>query len=211
MMSITPFAFSVDLCTSWSLRTSLTTVFAYHGVLNTNLFNGRTRILNGLLSGSASLISAVVLGYIQDKLPFSRRIRAAAGLALTTAVLATTLASCIAFHVRNGITRKTSPPHWDWTDRAAGPPIVLLMACELARRHMAADCPVWICDALKQGVCYYVMSSTTNDPFKSARMASFVCQASPELTRQYKSVLSIGIIISYTLDAVKVSGLVRSC
>jgi len=150
--------------------------YAYQGALNAHLFDGRTRALNSLLTGVGAIFGAIVIGLVFDLLPFPRRQRAYLSFGLVCICIVATWVGGLAFQVK--FTRATPVPNWDYTEKAAVGPIILLMA-------------YYIGDASYQGLAYYILSALTNDPFKLARMAGFM-----------KGIQSAGAAVSFGMDAV---------
>jgi hypothetical protein len=160
-------------------------VYAYQGALNAAIFNGRTRALVALLTGLGSIIGSIIIGFITDLLPFSRRVRALWATAFVFALNILVWGGGLGFQVKftrddvvEGGSVMGTPVKWDWTDSVAGGPIILLMS-------------YYIADAAFQGLAYFTMSSMSNDPFKLARMAGY-----------YKGVQSAGSAVSFGMDAV---------
>lgn len=85
--------------------------------------------------------------------------------------------------------RQSTPPYWDWTDKASIGPIILLGSCkslcETSPYGKHADRADYFGDAAYQGLAYYTMSAMSNDPFKLARLAGY-----------YKGVQSAGGAVS---------------
>lgn len=104
--------------------------YSYQGAITVHLFNGRTRALVALLTGLGSILGALLLGFMVDKLPFRRTIRLYVSLAVVGALAVGIWAGGLALQVQ--FTRASVPPHWDWTEHASIGPIILLGACEYA-------------------------------------------------------------------------------
>ncbi|KAK0757316.1 hypothetical protein N5P37_010036 [Trichoderma harzianum] len=156
--------------------------YSYQGALTAFLFNGRTRALVSLLTGLGSMIGSLMIGYLTDVLPFTRRNRALTGCFIIFISTCIIWGSGIGFQVQ--FTRSdTKVLHhsipWDWTTGVSVGPILLLFA-------------YYIVDASFQGLAYYTMSSMSNEPFKLARMAGY-----------YKGIQSAGAAVSFGMDAVK--------
>lgn len=150
--------------------------YAYQGSITVHLFNGRTRALTALCTGLGSILGALLLGFLVDKLPFRRRVRSFIGLGVVTLFATAVWAGGLALQVT--FTRETVPQHYDWEDHRSIGPVFLLGSYYFA-------------DAMYQGLAYYTMAAMTNDPFKLARLAGY-----------YKGVQSAGAAISFGMDAV---------
>ncbi|WVQ82739.1 hypothetical protein IAT38_004871 [Cryptococcus sp. DSM 104549] len=150
--------------------------YAYQGAITAFLFNGRTRALVSLLTGLGSIVGAIFIGTILDRLPCSRKKRSLIGCGVVIVLNIIIWAGGLGFQVQ--FTRATEHTAWDWSEGPAVGPIILLMA-------------YYIGDAAFQGLAYYTMSSISNDSFKLARMAGY-----------YKGVQSAGSAVSFGMDAV---------
>nr|XP_031860987.1 uncharacterized protein CI109_003714 [Kwoniella shandongensis]KAA5528059.1 hypothetical protein CI109_003714 [Kwoniella shandongensis] len=150
--------------------------YAYQGAITAFLFNGRTRALVSLLTGFGSIVGAIFIGNVLDKLPFSRKKRSLIGVAVVVLLNIGIWVGGLVFQVK--FTRASDKPVWDYSDKAAVGPIILLMA-------------YYIGDAAFQGLAYYTMGNLTNDPFRLARMVGF-----------YKGIQSAGAAVSFGMDAV---------
>lgn len=104
-------------------------VYAYQGAITAYLFNGRTRALAALLTGLGSIIGSLFIGTLLDKLPFRRRNRALAGVAVVFGLNLIVWIGGLAFQVK--FTRSTPHVPWDWHEKAMIGPIILIMACKL--------------------------------------------------------------------------------
>lgn len=156
--------------------------YAYQGALTAFLFNGRTRALVSLLTGLGSMLGSVLIGFLLDNLPFTRRKRALTTCGIVALLMVGIWGGGLAFQVkfkRGDVEVLGKPLPWDWTAGPAVGPILLLLA-------------YYIIDASFQGLAYYTMSSLTNDPFKLARMAGY-----------YKGIQSAGSAVSFGIDAVR--------
>lgn len=109
-------------------KADIYTVYAYQGAITVHLFNGRTRALTALVTGLGSILGALFLGVLIDKLPFRRRMRSFIALAAVTALALGIWIGGLVLQVQ--FTRQSVPPVWDWTDKAAIGPIILLGACK---------------------------------------------------------------------------------
>lgn len=97
------------------------------------MFDGRTRALTALLTGLGSIIGAILIGLVTDRLPFGRRARALSGLGAVLFVNILVWGAGLGFQVKFNRADKTvlgAHIPWDWTDGAAPGPLILLMACE---------------------------------------------------------------------------------
>lgn len=150
--------------------------YSYQGTITVHMFNGRTRALVALLTGLGSILGALLLGFLVDKLPFRRRVRSFIALGVVAVLAVAIWVGGLVLQVQ--FTRNDPPQHWDWTDRASIGPIILLASYYLG-------------DAAFQGLAYYCMSAMTNDPFRLARLAGY-----------YKGVQSAGAAISFAMEAV---------
>ncbi|RXK39236.1 hypothetical protein M231_03456 [Tremella mesenterica] len=150
--------------------------YSYQGAITAFLFNGRTRALVSLLTGLGSIVGAILIGLILDRLPYSRRKRSFCGVGVVFLINILTWGGGLGFQVT--FHRADGKKNWDWTTGEATGPIILLMA-------------YYIGDATFQGLAYYTMSAMSNDPFKLARMAGY-----------YKGVQSAGSAVSFGMDAV---------
>jgi len=150
--------------------------YSYQGAIETFLFNGRTRALIALLTGVGAIIGSIIIGTCLDHLPYKRRTRALLSCGLVTMLIIAVWVGGLVFQVK--FTRESTHPVWDWTDKSAVGPIILLMC-------------YFIGDASYQGLAYYTMSAITNDPFRLARMAGY-----------YKGVQSAGAAVAFAMDAV---------
>jgi predicted MFS family arabinose efflux permease len=93
-----------------------------------HLFNGRTRALTALVTGLGSILGALFLGVLVDKLPFRRRMRSFIGLAVVVLLAIGIWGGGLALQIQ--FTRQSVPPVWDWTDKASVGPIILLGSCK---------------------------------------------------------------------------------
>ncbi|KAL7910366.1 DUF895 domain protein [Trichoderma velutinum] len=157
--------------------------YSYQGALTAFLFDGRTRALVSVLTGLGSMIGSLMIGYLTDVLPFTRRNRALTGCFIILILTCIIWGFGIGFQAQfsrsdTKVLNHTIP--WDWTTGVSVGPILLLFA-------------YYIVDASFQGLAYYTMSSMSNEPFKLARMAGY-----------YKGIQSAGAAVSFGMDAVKV-------
>lgn len=157
--------------------------YAYQGAITVHLFNGRTRALTALCTGLGSILGALLLGFLVDKLPYRRRVRSFIGLGVVAALAIAIWIGGLVLQVQ--FTRASVPPHWDWSDRSSIGPVILLGSCKSTEGGADVD---YFGDAAYQGLAYYTMSAMTNDPFKLARLAGY-----------YKGVQSAGAAISYVM------------
>nr|ODN96731.1 hypothetical protein L204_03440 [Cryptococcus depauperatus CBS 7855] len=150
--------------------------YAYQGAITAFLFNGRTRALVSLLTGLGAIVGAIFIGLVLDRIPLCRKKRSLIGCGAVAVLNVIIWIGGLVFQV--SFNRGTNHIKWDWIDKDAVGPIILLMA-------------YYIGDAAFQGLAYYTMSSISNDPFKLARMAGY-----------YKGIQSAGAAVSYGMDAV---------
>ncbi|KAK8866109.1 hypothetical protein IAR55_001260 [Kwoniella newhampshirensis] len=150
--------------------------YAYQGAITAFLFNGRTRALSSLLTGLGSIVGSIFIGTILDRLPFSRRKRSLIGCGVVAILNIIIWVGGLVFQTE--FTRATKHTVWDYSQKAAVGPLILLMA-------------YYIGDAAFQGLAYYTMGNITNDSFRLARMVGF-----------YKGVQSAGSAVSFGMDAV---------
>lgn len=101
--------------------------YAYQGAITVHLFNGRTRALTALVTGLGSILGALFLGVLVDKLPFRRRMRSFIGLGAVGALAIGIWVGGLILQVQ--FTRQSVPPYWDWTDHASIGPVILLGSC----------------------------------------------------------------------------------
>ena len=109
--------------------------YAYQGAITVHLFNGRTRALVALCTGLGSILGALLLGFLVDKLPYRRRVRSFIGLGVVAGLAIVIWIGGLVLQVQ--FTRASVPPHWDWKDNASIGPIILLGSCKStpAMRH----------------------------------------------------------------------------
>lgn len=113
--------------------------YSYQGAITVHLFNGRTRALVALVTGLGSILGALLLGFLVDKLPFRRRVRSFIALGVVSALAVGIWAGGLVSQVQ--FTRASVPPHWDWTDRASIGHIILLGSCECINRRILTRLP----------------------------------------------------------------------
>lgn len=107
--------------------------YAYQGAITAALFNGRTRALVSLLTGLGSMIGSIIIGTITDILPFGRRNRALIGCAVVFLLTCAVYGGGVYFQTqftRESVEVAGLKIPWDWTDKQAAGPIVLLWSCE---------------------------------------------------------------------------------
>jgi len=153
--------------------------YAYQNSIVTFMFNGRTRALSSLLGNLGAVIGAIIIGQFLDRFPGMRRTRAIAGWVFTMVFMCAVWAGGIAFQTKfKRVPEPTMRWSHDFKDAASRSPLALMFS-------------YYVVDSFYQGLAYYIMSSLTNNPFKSARMAGY-----------YKGVQSAGAAISFGMDAI---------
>lgn len=141
--SLTPrqeFAEFVQLFKDWRMLAlfpmffSSNYFYAYQNALTAFLFNGRTRALVALLTGLGSVIGSLLIGFLTDTLPMSRRNRAFASCGVIFALMCTVWGGGLGFQLKfvraQEIVLGDAVP-WDWTTGVAIGPIILMLACKL--------------------------------------------------------------------------------
>ncbi|KAJ1019908.1 hypothetical protein NDA16_004189 [Ustilago loliicola] len=153
--------------------------YPYQGSFAFKVFDAPSRAVNGVVKSVGQIVGAVILGFLLDKLPMSRRNRGLVGLAVTATF--TIIAYSWGIKYQLPITRATK---WErkinYSDAAFAEPISILVLYDLG-------------DAFYQGLAYWIMGAITNDPFELARFAGM-----------YKAVQSAGAAVAFALDATEV-------
>ena len=103
-------------------------VYAYQGAIVAYLWNARTRALVSLLTGLGSMTGSIFIGFLLDKIPFSRRTRSFIGCGVVVILNIIIWSGGLGFQVQ--FSRETVKDKWDWTTGAGVGPIILIMACE---------------------------------------------------------------------------------
>jgi hypothetical protein len=111
--------------------------YAYQGAITVHLFNGRTRALVALCTGLGSILGALLLGFLVDKLPYRRRVRSFIGLGVVAGLAVVIWVGGLVLQV--SFTRASVPPHWDWEDHASIGPIILLGSCKYFRSSLTRN------------------------------------------------------------------------
>lgn len=151
--------------------------YAYQGSIIAHMFNAPTRALASLVTNVGAVLGALVIGFVLDLSPGSRRQRAIVAWCVVLFLQLLVWSGGVAWQVQ--FKRDGPNMMMDMTDRKAIGPLFLLLG-------------YYIADACYQGLAYYIMSSLTNDTFRLARMTGF-----------YKGIQSAGAAISFGMDAIQ--------
>ncbi len=150
--------------------------YPYQGSIAFKVFDSSARSVNGVIKSCGQIIGALLLGFLLDKLPMTRRNRGLCGLALTTVF--TIIAYSWGIKYQSSITRATKWPHKiNYHDNDFAEPISIFILYDIG-------------DAFYQGLAYWIMGAITNDPFELARFAGM-----------YKAVQSAGAAVAFAMDA----------
>lgn len=155
--------------------------YPYQGSVAFKVFDSSSRSVNGVVKSTGSIVGALILGFLLDKLPMHRRNRGLVGLAVTAIFITVAYSWGIKYQIP--ITRATRwPRKINYNDSAFAE----------ARGHLCAlrhrRCLLPGFGVLDHG------RAIANDPFELARFAGM-----------YKAVQSAGAAAAFAMDATLVS------